>query len=244
MVSDVFGKTGQSIIAAMINGVTDPAQLAELAKGSLVHKKEQLKKALNGKITTHHRFMLQFIANTITHINNQIALLEAQMGTYLETMKQDVELLQTIPGVSEQIATGILAEIGNDMSVFPSHAHLSSWTGVCPGNNESAGKKKSTKVAHGNRYLKTTLIEAAWAASHSKANPVLTIKHRSIAIRRGVKKANLAVGHKILIAAYHVLRDKTPFLPSERNKEILQTRRLKKIERLEKELKALKNTSD
>jgi len=244
VVSDVFGKTGKAIIEALIAGVTDPAQLAELARGSLVKKKDQLKKALNGKITDHHRFMLQLIVNTITHINNQIALLEAQMGIYIESMKQDVELLQTIPGVSIQIATGILAEIGNDMSVFPSHSHLSSWAGVCPGNNESAGKKKSSRVTHGNKFLKTTLIEAAWAASHSKTNPILAIKHRSIAMRRGAKKANLAIGHKILVAAYHILRDKTPFLPSERNQQILQVRRLKRIERLQKELTALKNTSE
>lgn len=243
VISDVFGKTGQAIIEAIIAGTTDPAQLAELAKGSLVRKKEQLKKALNGKITAHHRFMLKLIVQTIAYINQQIALLEAQMGTYMDNMKQDAELLQTIPGVSTQIATGILAEIGNDMSVFPSHAHLASWAGVCPGNNESAGKKKSSKVTHGNKYLKTTLIEAAWAASHSKTHPELAVKHRAIAIRRGVKKANLAIGHKILTAAYHVLRDKTPYLPSERNKELLQTRRLKKIERLQKELNALKNTS-
>jgi Transposase and inactivated derivatives len=243
VVSDVFGKTGQAIIEALIAGTTDPAQLAELAKGSLVRKKEELKKALNGKITAHHRFMLKLIVQTINHINQQIALLEAQMGTYMDNMKQDTELLQTIPGVSTQIATGILAEIGNDMSVFPSHTHLASWAGVCPGNNESAGKKKSSKVTHGNKYLKTTLIEAAWAASHSKTNPELAVKHRAIAIRRGVKKANLAIGHKILTAAYHVLRDKTPYLPSERNKQLLQIRRLKKIQRLEKELNALKNTS-
>ncbi len=243
VVSDVFGKTGVAIIEALIAGVTDPSALSELAKGSLVQKKEQLKKALNGKITAHHCFMLQMIISTIHHINQQIALLEARMGTYIQAMQQDMELLQTIPGVSNQIAVGILAEIGNDMSVFPSHAHLSSWAGVCPGNNESAGKKKSSKVTHGNKYLKTSLIEAAWAASHSKTNPILAIKHRSIAMRRGIKKANLAIGHKILVAAYHILRDKTPFLPSERNKEILQARRIKKIERLEKELNALKNTS-
>jgi transposase len=243
VVSDVFGKTGRAIVDALVTGTTEPGLLAELAKGSLVRKKEQLRKALNGKITAHHRFMLRLIVQTITHINQQIALIEAQMGIYIAGMKQDVELLQTIPGVSTQIATGILAEIGNDMSVFPSAANLASWAGVCPGNNESAGKKKSSRATHGNKYLKTTLVEAAWAASHSKTNPVLASKHRAIALRRGIKKASLAIGHKILIAAYHVIRDKIPYLPSERNQEILKTRRLKRIERLEKELTELKNTS-
>lgn len=243
VISDVFGKTGSAIVQAIVEGTTDPDQLAELAKGSLVRKKQELRRSLTGKITDHHRFMLQLIVNTINHINQQIALLEAQMGKYIQKMQQDAELLQTIPGVSQQVATGILAEIGNDMSVFPSQAHISSWAGVCPGNNESAGKKKSGKVTHGNKYLKTTLVEAAWAASHSKTNPVLAIKHRSIAARRGTKKANLAIGHKILVAAYYVLRDKTPYLPPQRNKEILQTRKTKRIERLEKELRNLKNTS-
>lgn len=244
VVSDVFGKTGSAIIEAMISGITDPQRLAEMAKGSLQGKKQQLQKALNGKLTSHHCFMLQMLVSTIHHLNQQIALLEAQMQTYMGAMRQDADLLKTIPGVSEQIATGILAEIGNDMSVFPTKAHLSSWAGVCPGNNESAGKKKASKVTHGNKYLKTTLVEAAWSASHSKANPELLIKYRSIAARRGIKKAAIALGHKILVAAYYILRDKTPYLPSERNKEILTTRNLKKIERLEKELKALKNTSD
>lgn len=243
VISDVFGVTGRLIIEALISGATDPALLSELAKGSLVRKKEELKKALNGKITQHHQFMLKMIVDTINYINNQIAQLEAQMETYIQNMNEDAALLQTIPGVSAQIAIGILAEIGNNMEVFPSHAHLSSWAGVCPGSNESAGKKKSSRVTHGNKYLKTTLIEAAWAASHSKTNPVLAVKHRAIAVRRGVKKANLAIGHKILIAAYHVLRDKTSYITPEQNKEILEQRRLKKIERLQKELTTLRNTS-
>jgi len=243
VISDVFGKTGSLIVNALMEGVSDPSALAELAKGSLVQKKEKLKKALNGRVTEHHRFMLRFIAQTIQHINQQIALLEARMASYIADMKQDAELLQTIPGVSEQIATGILAEIGKDMGVFPTHAHLASWAGVCPGNNESAGKKMSSRVTQGNKHLKTTLVEAAWAASHSKTNPLLAVKHRNIALRRGIKKANVVIGHKILKAAYYVLRDKTPFISPLNNKEILEIKRKKKIERLEKELKALRNTS-
>ncbi len=111
--------------------------------------------------------MLQLILDSIQHINNQIALVEAQMDTYLVDMKQDIDLLKTIPGVSKQIATGILAEIGRDMEAFPNHKHLTSWAGVCSGNNESAGKKMSSRITHGNKYLKTTLIEAAWVASRS-----------------------------------------------------------------------------
>lgn len=244
VVSDVFGKTGEAIIEALIAGITDPCLLSSLAKGSLTGKKDIFKKALNGKLTDHHRFMLRLIVQTINHINQQIALLEAQMANYVAKMKHDSELLQTIPGVSEQIATGILAEIGNDMSVFPSAAHLSSWAGVCPGSNESAGKKKSAKATHGNKYLKTTLVEAAWATSHSKNNPMLAAKHRNIAVRRGVKKANLAIAHKILVAAFFILRDQTPFISSQNNKMILQKRRIKKIERLQRELENLKNMSD
>jgi transposase len=242
VITDVFGATGKAIIKALINGIVDPVQLSNMAKGSLKRKKDELKKALTGKITEHHRFMLSCIVNTINHLNDQIALLEARMETYTQSMKDDVELLQTIPGVSAQVATGILAEIGNDMSVFASQAHLASWAGLCPGNNETAGKKISSKINHGNKYLKTTIVEAAWAASHSKVNPVLAIKHRSIAVRRGIKKANIAIGHKILIAVYFVLKDKVPFQPSARIKDILKANRLKKIERLEKELNSLKKT--
>ena len=188
VVSDVFGVSGRAMLQAMANGQTDPNALASLAKGSLVKKKEVLLKALTGKITDHHQFMLQFVLQSIQHINDQIAQLEARMDSYTMQYREQVELLQSIPGVSKQIATGIIAEIGVDMNAFPTHANLSSWAGVCPGNNESAGKKYSSRITHGNKYLKTTLVEAAWAATRSKQNPVMADKHRRIAARRGKKR--------------------------------------------------------
>lgn len=239
VISDIFGVSGMAIIEAILQGHSDPLKLSALAKGSLVKKKALLIKALTGKITEHHRFMLKFILQSIQHINNQIAQLEARMDQY----RQQIQLLQSIPGVSKQIATGIIAEIGVDMSQFSSHTNLASWAGICPGNNESAGKKYSSRTTHGNRYLKTTLVEAAWAATRSKANPILADKHRKIALRRGQKKATIAIGHKILIAAYHVIRDHEPYQPSNQDRAILEQRRLRKIERLEKQLSNLKNTS-
>lgn len=240
VVSDVFGKTGTAIVLAIASGEKDPGKLSELAKGSLVRKKAELKKALYGRVSEHHIFMLQLILSSMEHINNQISCIESRIDKYLNSMRKDVELLLTIPGVSVQIAAGILAEIGNDMDSFPTSKHLASWAGVCPGNNESAGKKYSSRITHGNKYLKTTLVEAAWAASHSK-DCLMAAKHKAIAARRGSKKANMAIGHKILTAAYFVLRDKTPYLLSSQNKAIEEQRRLKRIQRLERQLADLKS---
>ena len=243
VVSDVFGKTGRAIIEAIIEGQTNPDILCQLAKGSLKTKIDQLHKALNGRITKHHIFMIKMILDSINHINKQIAQLEAQMEQIISNYQQDIELLQTIPGVSKQIATGILSEIGNDMEVFETHQRLSSWAGVCPGNHESAGKKYSTRTNKGNKYLKTTLVEGAWVASRSKANPVYAIKHKQIAVRRGIKKATLAVAHKMLIAVFHVLRDKIPWTHNPADPKIIAQHRMKRIDRLEKQLKLLKQTS-
>lgn len=242
VVSDVFGVSAMQMIQAIIKGQTDPEILASFAKGSLRNKKTELVKALNGKITQHHIFMLNIILETINNINIQIAHLEAQMDKYRANMNQDIELLETIPGVSRQIALGILGEIGNDMSCFADHQNLCSWAGVCPGNNESAGKKYSTRITKGNKYLKTTLVEAAWVAIRSKANPIFAVKHQYISNKRGKKKATIAIAHKLLIAAYHVLRDKEPYTLHCQDQKILDNRRLKKIDRLEKELKKLKKT--
>lgn len=239
VVSDVFSKTGQAIIEHLIKGVTDPVTLSDLAKGSLVRKKLELQKALDGYFTNHHRFMAQLIMDTIQSINNLICRIEQQITVCSQGLQNDIYLLQTIPGVSKQSAIGILSEIGTDMSCFPSSKHLASWAGVCPGTYESAGKKKSSRVTDGNNYLKTTLIEASWASSHT-LNTHLAFKYNKLALRRGKKKAAMAIGHEILVASYHILRDKVPYQEPKLRPEILLERRKAEMERLEKRLQKLK----
>ena len=138
---------------------------------------------------------------------------------------------------------GHQTEVGTDMTQFATHQNLSSGACVCPGNNESAGKKYSSKITHGNKYLKTTLVEAAWVAFRSRANPLLAVKHHQIAARRGQSKATIATPHKILIAAYHVLRDMEPYQLHPQDIKILENRRLKRIDRLQKQLCTLRNTA-
>lgn len=155
--------------------------------------------------------MLATLRDSIDSINAQIGHIEARIERYAVELQQEVDLLQTIPGIGKETAMNILAESGNDMEVFPDHKHLASWAGVSPGNNESAGKKKSTRITHGNKYLKTALVEAAWAASHTK-DTYLGRKYGAIAARRGSKKALIAVAHKILTGLYYILKNKEPYL--------------------------------
>lgn len=209
--SDIFGVTGTLIIDALIRKQDDPEYLANLAKGSLRKKMADLKLSLQGRLTEHHRFMLATLRDSIDSINAQIGHIEARIERYAVELQQEVDLLQTIPGIGKETAMNILAESGNDMEVFPDHKHLASWAGVSPGNNESAGKKKSTRITHGNKYLKTTLVEAAWAASHTK-DTYLGRKYGAIAARRGSKKALIAVAHKILTGLYYILKNKEPYL--------------------------------
>lgn len=242
VVSDVFGKTGLAILYQLANGQTDPNKLAQLAKGSLVRKKDELQLALYGNFTDYHQFMLNLILQSIESINKTIEKVEAEIDRYLDQKIEKINLLQTIPGVSKQVACGIVAEIGTNMEHFISSKHLASWAGVCPGNNESAGKKMSSRVTQGNRYLKTTLIEAAWSVSHTK-NTHLAFKHHTIAKRRGSKKAAMAVGHKILIAAYHILRDHIPYHEPKLPENVLNQKKQIEIERLQKRLDKLKTSS-
>lgn len=210
VVSDTFGVSATKIIDAMLEGEKDIEQLLLLCHGRLEIKKEQLKEALVGNITAHHKFMLRTIRESIINIEKVIRKVERQIDKQTKDYQVEIDLLQSIPGVGKDTARGIVAEIGVNMNVFPDEHHLASWAGMSPGNNESAGKKKSGRTTHGNKNLKNILVEAGWAASHTK-NTYLRSKYDSLVGRRGKKRALIALGHKILCAAYFIIKNKEAY---------------------------------
>lgn len=205
--TDILGKSGRAMLRALMRGETDVNHMADLAKGLLRAKIPDLRLALEGRVTEHHRFELERLLTHLDFLENEVQLLSQQIARYETDLlpRDDAERLDTIPGVNVTTIQNVLAEIGPDMSVFPDEHHLSSWTGICPGNEESAGKRLSSRTRHGNRWLRRTLTEAAWAASHSK-DSYLAAQYRRLAARRGKKRALLAVGHSILVIIYHLLK--------------------------------------
>jgi transposase len=210
VLSDVFGVTGQKIIREIITGDYKPEQLLHHVHGKVQKSREEIKEAIAGNVSEHHRFMLQTILENIEKIEDTITKLDAQITKQTADYAVEIELLDSIPGVDKDGAIGIIAEIGTDMSAFPDQKHLASWAGMSPGSNESAGKKKSSRITHGNKYLRTLLVELAWAASRTKKT-YLSNKYKSLVGRRGKKKAIIAVGHKILIASYFIIKNKVAF---------------------------------
>lgn len=208
--TDVLGVSGREMIQAILAGETDTAKMADLAKGRLRKKREALAAALEGHVTDHHRFMLRTLWDHLEYLERLIAKLDARIEELMRPFEQEIALLSTIPGVQEQVGYALLAEIGRDMSQFPTAAHLASWAGLCPGNNESAGKRKSGKTTKGNRWLRRCLSQAAWAASRTK-DTYLSAQFRQIARRRGSKRAIVAVAHTILVIAYYVLKDREAY---------------------------------
>jgi len=165
---DVFGVSGQSMLRALVKGKATPQEMAELAKGRLRNKIPELGPALEGKLEEHHRFLLRLQLQRLEAAEKDLAVLEQRIEDKLKPYAAQLALLQEIPGVDWTLAAVIIAEIGVDMSVFGSVSQLASWAGVCPGNNESAGKRKSSRIPKGNVYLKTALVEAASAAAKAK----------------------------------------------------------------------------
>lgn len=206
VLSDVLGKSGRAILAALIAGETDPKRLAELAQGHARKKRGELTEALHGRIRDHHRRLLKVHLELVGALEQALADIDATVGKTLAPIHNSARLLTTLPGVSDLTAQVMVAEIGVDMVRFPTAAHLISWSGLCPRSDESAGKRRSTRVRKGAPWLKTALVTAAWAAVRVKDSYLQAQFHR-LRSRRGAKKAILAVAASILTAAYHMLKN-------------------------------------
>jgi transposase len=236
VVSDLFGRSGRRMLAALLAGERDPKTLAALALGVLRRKQSQLELALTGQFTEHHAWLIQGALELIDLLDRQLTDLDQHIGELMAPLAPQLEQLVSIPGVEATAARAILAEIGTEMRHFGSAARLASWAGVCPGNDESAGKRRSGRTRKGNRYLRRVLVQCAWAAR--KTPTFLGHTFRRLEGRLGGKKAAMAVAHKILVIGYYLLLEGT-FYEEERydrlqsrQEERQQKRAVKALERL------------
>ena len=234
--SDPFGVSGRKILDALVKGERDSQVLSELAMGVLRRKIPQLEEALQGSFTEQHAFLIRLGLESLDQSNRQIRELDSQIGSLMEPMREEVSRLTSIPGVSETAARVILSELGTDMTRFGSSARLASWAGLCPGNNESAGKRLSGKTCKGNRYLRRITVECAWAARNT--DTFLGHTFCRLQARIGGKKAAVAVAHKILVIGFHLLSEGELYddgrydLHKQRERVRRADRALKTLERL------------
>lgn len=210
VLSNVLGKSGRAILHALINGERNPETLADLAEGTARKKRAELTEALRGRIRDHHCKLLKVHLELVAALEQALADIDVTVGKTLAPIRDSARLLTTLPGVSDLTAQVMVAEIGVDMSRFPTAAHLVSWTGLCPRSDESAGKRRSSRVRKGAPWLKTALVTAAWAAVRVK-NSYLQAQFHRLRSRRGAKKAILAVAASMLTAAYHMLKNGIPY---------------------------------
>ena len=208
--SKVLGVSGRRMLDALISGTHDPEVLAALARGQLRKKIPALKQALQGRFTGHHALIVGHQLAHIDYLDEAILALSERIDEVIAPFASKVALLDTIPGVDKRTAELLIAEIGADMSVFPTHRHLASWAGICPGQNESAGKSRSGKTRKGSKWLRAGLTEAAKASSRSKGT-YLNAQYQRLRGRRGHQKATIAVAHSILVAAWHILTQEVPY---------------------------------
>lgn len=236
--SDVLGVSGWQMLQALAAGQTDPAQLAEFARGRLRKKIPQLIQALEGVLSETQRWLLGEELSQVAQLDEAIGRLDAKVGQLSAPFAPAIQTLCQIPGVSRRVAEVIVSEIGVDMSRFPTAANLASWAGLCPGNHQSAGKRQSGKTRPGNRWLRGTLTEAGWAAAHTKHTYLASFYSR-VARRRGAKKACLATAHTILRTAHLLLshpeleyHDLGPDYFEKRGREELKRRLLRQLHNL------------
>ncbi len=235
--SDVMGVTGRAILNELVQGHTDPTTLAALAKGRLRQKRALLEKALTGRLQPHHRFLLAQHLSHIDFLDEAIAQLDAQIEAQLRPFQATLDRWDSLPGINRRLAEIIVAEIGLDLTPFEDAEHLASWAGMCPGNNESAGKRKSGKTRKGSKWLRRALTEAAHGAARTK-NKYYQSLYRRLAARRGKQRAAVAVGHSLLVTGYHLItRDQTyqdlgANYFDERDREGVKRRALRRLEQL------------
>ena len=208
--SDILGASGRAMIRALIDGQDDPERLADLAKRSLRGKIPELRRALAGRVTEHHRFVLRVLMDQIDALEGLIARLDERIDEAIEPFDEAAGRLRGIPGVGERAAEVILGEIGPDVETFPTAGHLSSWAGLCPGNDESAGKRRSGRTTKGSQWLRSLLVQVAWSASHTKET-IFSACYQRWVKRLGKKKALVAVAHKILVVIWHLLKKRTEY---------------------------------
>lgn len=208
--TDITGVSAKAMLKAIIDNAGDPVTIAKLAKGKMKNKQKELEKALVGLVGNHQKILLTAQLKHIEFMDQQIAELDQEVKERICPFDEELVLLETIPGVGRRTAENIVAEIGVDMDRFPTDAHISSWAGMSPGNNESAGKRKSGKTTKGNKSLRATLVNSARSAARTK-NTYLSAQYRRIAARRGGNRAAVAVGHTILVIAYHILKKREPY---------------------------------
>jgi transposase len=208
--TDVLGVSGRDMLEAIVAGETDPAKLADKARKRLREKIPALQVALQGRVTEHHRFLLRMHLDHLAHLEGLIGRLNERIEEVMAPFAEAAERLTAIPGIGQRVAEAVVAEIGTNMEQFPTAEHLASWAGMCPGNDESAGRRRRGRTPKGNRWLRTILVQAAWAASHTKETYVAA-QYRRLARRRGRKRALIAVGHTLLVIIYQMLKQGTAY---------------------------------
>ena len=206
VISDIMGVSGLRMLRAIVSGESDAVALSQLGDPKLRASQEVLQESLQGKLTAHHRFMLEGLLDQVAFLDGQISRLDARLEEQMRPFEEQLKRLDTIDGIDRVGAQSLLAELGPDMAQCPDADHLSSWAGMSPGNDESAGKRRSGKTTKGNKWLRRTLSQAAWAATKRKGG-YLSAQYRRLASRRGKNRAIVAVGHTILVAAYYILKD-------------------------------------
>ena len=235
--TDVLGATSRAILEQLVAGVADPHTLAQLAKGSLKQKRGELERALTAQVGAHQRLMIREQLAHISYLDDAVTRINQEIAQRLRPFDDTLERLQTIPGVGRRTTEILLAEVGTDLSRFPTHRHLASWAGLCPGNHESAGKQRTGRTRRGSPWLRSALVEAAWAAARAKQTYLSAHYHR-LAARRGGKRAALAVAHTIFVSAYYMMQREQPYNDlggnyfDERDRRHVERRLVKRLERL------------